>query len=82
MIVSLAETQRGIVRMINVKTLYKLSLIGWGLLWFSGGWLTLNAILGTPRSYLDAVGIGCAAIGLVIVIKTLGTIKKIDIEIE
>ena len=67
---------------MKLKNLYSLSVVGIFLTGFGGGWILLSQILDLQRSTLDAVGLGTAAIGIIIMIKTLSTIRKIDIVIE
>ena len=67
---------------MKLKNLYSLSIFGIFLTGFGGGWILLSQILELQRSTLDAIGIGTAAVGIAIMIKTLSTIKKIDIVIE
>lgn len=65
-----------------LKNLYSLSIVGIFLAGFGGGWILLSQILDLQRSNLDAIGLGTAAVGIAIMIKTLSTIKKIDIMID
>ena len=67
---------------MKLKNLYSLSIVGIFLTGFGGGWILLSQILELQRSTLDAIGLGTAALGIAIMIKTLSTIKKIDIVIE
>ena len=67
---------------MKLKNLYSLSIFGIFLTGFGGGWILLSQILELHRSSLDAIGLGTAAIGIAIMIKTLSTIKKIDVVIE
>ena len=67
---------------MKLKNLYSLSIFGIFLTGFGGGWILLSQILELQRSSLDAIGLGTAAIGIAIMIKTLSTIRKIDIVIE
>ena len=67
---------------MKLKNLYSLSIFGIFLTGFGGGWILLSQILELQRSSLDAIGLGAAAVGIAIMIKTLSTIKKIDIVIE
>ena len=67
---------------MKLKNLYSLSVFGIFLTGFGGGWILLSQILELQRSNLDAIGLGTAAIGIAIMIKTLSTIRKIDIVIE
>ena len=67
---------------MKLKNLYSLSIFGIFLTGFGGGWILLSQILELQRSSLDAIGLGTAALGIAIMIKTLSTIKKIDVVIE
>lgn len=67
---------------MKLKSLYSLSVFGILLLGFGAGWIALSQIIGLPRTNLDVIGLGSAAVGIAIMIKTLSTIRKIDLIIE
>lgn len=47
---------------------------------FGGGWMALSSVLGLfSFSLINGIGIGLAITGMVIVIKTLSTIKQIEL---
>jgi|TARA_B100000470_G_C19765116_1_gene380265 hypothetical protein len=64
-----------------MKKLYSLSIIGFVLMSFGHGWLVLSLIIGMPMNILTIIGVIITAIGSAIVIKTLSTLKKIQVDI-
>jgi len=67
---------------MKLKNLYLFSIIGILSTGFGFGWLALLQLINIPFSPLHAYGLGFAGIGLVIIIKTLSTIKKIELVID
>lgn len=58
-------------------------MLGMAIGMFGGGWLALSIALGIPNlSTVNAFGVILSGLGLAIIIKTLSTIKKIDLIIE
>jgi hypothetical protein len=68
---------------MKLKYQYALSMIGIALGSFGTGWLVLSKSLGIQDlSNVNAFGLIVTGLGLAILIKTLSTIKKIDLIIE
>ena len=61
---------------------YYVTMIGFVLMSFSGGWFGLSALLGIPGvSVIGAIGVILFGIGLCIVIYNLSKIKNIEVEV-
>lgn len=67
---------------MKLKHTYSLSVIGILLAGFGCGWITLSQILSLPLTNLTIIGATAAVVGLAIMISTLSTIRKIEIEVE
>jgi hypothetical protein len=67
---------------MNLKKLYIISLAGWAMLCFGIGWISLLEILNLPLTELTAIALAITFVGLGIVVKTLSTVKKIEVLIE
>jgi len=65
---------------LNLKNLYIFSLSGWALMFSGLGWLALAHLVQINSfNVIMWVGLVVTITGLAIVIKTLSTIRKIDL---
>ena len=65
---------------MNLKNLYIYSLSGWALMFSGFGWLALAHLIQiNPLSIIVWIGATVTVVGIAIVIKTLSTIRKIDL---
>ena len=67
---------------MNLKKVYGLSLVGWGMLFFGLGWVVLTQVINLQFGILGGIGIGILMLGLGIVIATLKSIRSIEFEVE
>lgn len=70
-------------RKIGMINPYFMAIIGFILMSFSAGWLTLGTVIGLPgMSWLGVIGVILFAVGIGMVITVLSTVKKIHVEVN
>jgi len=68
---------------ISLKAQYLFGTVGFILMAFSGGMVTMGSVVGYPPiSYLSAVMMSMFMVGMAITIKMLSTMKKIEFLVE
>jgi peptidoglycan biosynthesis protein MviN/MurJ (putative lipid II flippase) len=68
--------------MTSLKRYYAFSLVGWAVMFFGLGWMSIDYLLPVWIPNLTWLGVGITTTGLAIVISTLRNLKKIDFAFE